>query len=450
MANEGVQRLEGYDVVIAGAGTASPVLAKELARMGKKVICLEKGDDSRRWLNGTVLSMIAGKHSEMHLPKSMMVPTIEGDEVLIPFGLGGGSKTYAGLATTPDYDWWRSYGVDLEPYRQWAEEESWVSDVPEEFVSDGEKLYMEAAAKVGFPMGITQKHLRFERCLPKGCARCSYGCPNKAKWDATYSAYDAMKYGAKFLWHVKVEAPIIENGKAVGLRGKRKDGSVIEVRGKTVVVSCGGYGSVPIARSAGLEEAGTTFAGDASVLTWGILPKGMKGNQHDHPMVAQMHYLPTQTHYGSCFQTKMGWFGMTFFVKPSRGIKHFFDWDRVMITFAKTKDDGQGHVGDDGSLSKTYTEADNYRLDFARDVGKKILVAAGCAPDAIYHHKILLAHPSATVPLGKLLDSNFEVKGIPNLFFCDTSAFPESIGAPTVLTLVHMAKYEAEYLATVV
>lgn len=449
MATSEVKRMDGYDVVIASAGTTACVLAKELSRMGKKVICLEKGDDSRFLLNGTAMSMVAGKHAEMRLPKSMFVPTKEGDDVIIPFGLGGGSKTYAGLATTPDYEQWRKWGIDLEPYRAWAEEESWVADVPEEFISDGEKLYMEAAEKVGFPMEITQKHIKFDRCTPKGCAKCSYGCPSKAKWDATYSAYEAMDNGAEFLWHTTVQEAIIENGKAVGFRAKKKDGTMLEVRGKAAVVSCGGYGSVPIARKAGLKDAGTTFAGDASVLTWGILPKGMKGNQHDFPMVAQMHYEPTQTRFGSCMHTQTGWLGTAIFVEGIKVLKYLPAWPRILVSFAKTHDDALGYVGDDGSMSKTYSETDKHRLDFARETSTKILIAAGCDPKSISHNKIILAHPSATVPMGRFLDSNLEVKGVPGLYFCDTSAFPESIGAPTVLTLVHLAKHLSDHLQRV-
>ncbi len=280
MANEKVQRMDGYDVVIAGAGTTACVLSKELARMGKKVIALEVGDDSRAFL-GTFLENACGKHKKTVLTK-------EGDMVLLPLGLGGGAKTFPGLVATPDYDWWRSYGIDLEPYREWAEDEAWVSDTPDEFIGPGEKAYMEAAAKVGFEMEICQKHIKFERCKPRGCNLCSVGCPNKARWDPTYSAYDAMDYGAKFLYHIKVENAIIENGKAVGFRGKKKDGSIIEARGEVAVCSCGGYGSVAIARKAGLKEAGTTFAGDASVVTWGLLPRGQQGNQIDHPLIAGM------------------------------------------------------------------------------------------------------------------------------------------------------------------
>ncbi len=131
-------------------------------------------------------------------------------------------------------------------------------------------------------------------------------------------------------------------------------------------------------------------------------------------------------------------------------LRYFPDFKRLMVAYAKTHDDAQGYVGDDGSLSKTYTKRDEEVIEFARETNRKILIAAGCDPDRVYDTKIVLAHPSATVPIGKLLDTNCQAIGIPNLYFCDTSVFPESIGAPTVFTLVHLAKYMADHLATVV
>ena len=448
MVNEQVVRMEGYDVVIAGAGTTSCILAKVLAERGKKVIVLEEGDDSRKFLNGTIFSMMLGGHQK----KTSFVgcSTREGETVLIALGLGGGSKTYGGLAVRPDYDWWRSFGIDLEPYREWAEKETWVAEIPKEFIGPGEELYAEAADKVGFPMEINYKHVNFDRCLPRGCAVCAYGCPQKAKYDATYSAQDAMKLGAKYVWHVTVTEPIIENGKAVGFRGKRKDGVTVEARGKVAVASAGGFGNVALARKAGLEKAGTTFAGDASVLSWGILPQGVQGNQIDHPMVYGMEYKPTHTYFGSCMHTRLGWLGASIPVDGLSVLKYGLSYKRLFVSFAKTKDDALGHVYDDGTMSKTYSKADEERLDFARDVNKKICLAAGCAPESISHNSVILAHPSATVKVGESVDSHLEAKTVKNLFFCDTSVFPESLGAPTVLTLAHLAKYEGEYLASIV
>jgi choline dehydrogenase-like flavoprotein len=446
--NGRVERMEGYDVVIAGAGTTACVLAKELALKGKKVVVLDIGDDSRRFL-GSTLSTLSTKHKlgTTFSPSR----TKEGDTLMLPIGLGGGSKTYAGLSTSPDYDWWRSWGVDLEPYREWAEKESWVSPVPPEFMSEGELYFAEAADKAGFPMSVSRKHIKFDRCKPKGCQSCSFGCPNEARWDATYAGWDAMKLGAKFVWKVRVEEPILESGKAVGFRGKKEDGSVVEARGKVAVGCAGGYGNVAIARKAGLKDAGTTFAGDASIITWGLVPKGQKGNLVDHPMVHTMHYEPTRTHFGSCMMTRLGFLGANV-MKYGIGMAKYalFDYDRILFAYAKTKDDGEGYVYDDGSMSKTYTERDRHQLEFAKETNRKILLAGKCDPNKIFDYIIMLAHPSATVPIGTCVDTHLEAKGVPNLYFCDSSVFPESIGSPTVLTLVHLAKYEAEYLATVV
>ncbi|MEA3374636.1 MAG: NAD-binding protein, partial [Chloroflexota bacterium] len=81
MANRQVKRMEGYDVVIAGAGTTACMLAKDLTQRGKKVILLEEGDDSRKFLNGTVFSMMLGGHQKK-MGSFMGCVTREGDRVL--------------------------------------------------------------------------------------------------------------------------------------------------------------------------------------------------------------------------------------------------------------------------------------------------------------------------------------------------------------------------------
>ena len=54
-------------------------------------------------------------------------------------------------------------------------------------------------------------------------------------------------------------------------------------------------------------------------------------------------------------------------------------------------------------------------------------------------------HPSATVRIGDMLNSNLqtEVKG---LYVCDASVFPEALDRPTVLTIIALAKRLARHL----
>jgi choline dehydrogenase-like flavoprotein len=116
--------------------------------------------------------------------------------------------------------------------------------------------------------------------------------------------------------------------------------------------------------------------------------------------------------------------------------------------FAKVSDDGVGRVMANGKISKTFTEQDNQRFEYAREINTKVLVKAGCDPDDIHHSGFVLGHPSGTVKVGQLLDTNLETS-VKNLYCCDTSVFPEAPGRPPALTVVILGKRLARRLETI-
>ncbi|MEA3376746.1 MAG: GMC family oxidoreductase N-terminal domain-containing protein, partial [Chloroflexota bacterium] len=398
---------------------------------------------------GSPMALINGKHAMMNLPKSMYVTTEQGDEVIVGKGLGGGTKLYAGAAFMPDFEMWRNWDIDLEPYVDEAKVDSWASQVPDEFLGPGARRMMEASRKVGLPMHPADKHVDWDGCRV-GCNLASVGCPHGAKWEGTYAAREAVNRGAELLFNTKAEEVILENGVAVGLRATKRD-THLEVRAEAVVSSCGGWGSVPLAKNAGLDEAGSWFTGDPSLITFGFLPKGQQGNAREHQFAALYHDKENGCIFGSIglspFMTWVMQYGM---LEGLRALKDIGRYGQLMTVFSKVHDDDQGWVGDDGSMSKTYTPLDVERQEYSWEMNRKMLIAAGCDPDDLHRLTIILGHPSGTVKIGKLLDSHCQSVDVPNLYFCDASVFPEALGMPPVLTLVCLAKYEADYLATVV
>jgi len=449
MVNGKTTVIDGYDVVIAGAGPTGCVLAKELVKKGKKVILLEAGDDSRAFI-GTPLGLICGKHAITNLPKSMFITTEEGDQVIVGRGLGGGTKLYAGAAFMPDFNMWRSWKIDLEPYIDEAVKESWVSEIPDDFVGQGARRMMEASAKVGLPFKKMLRHVRWDRCI-KGCNKAGVGCAQEAKWEGKYTLEDAIKMGARVMYNTTAQEVILENGKAVGFRAVQK-GNPVEVRASAVISSCGGYSSVALAKKAGLDRAGSTFTGDPSCMTFGFLPKGQTGNGNEHQFAAAYHDKPHGCIFGSvCGSSSLfSWIVMRAMKEGLGVIKDAGKYNQVMTVFSKVHDDDRGWVDADGKMSKTYSALDMERQAYSWDMNDKILIASGCDPDNLIKMPVILGHPSGTVQIGKLLGHHCESLDIPNLYFCDASCFPEALGMPPVLTLVALAMYEADYLASVI
>jgi choline dehydrogenase-like flavoprotein len=60
-----------------------------------------------------------------------------------------------------------------------------------------------------------------------------------------------------------------------------------------------------------------------------------------------------------------------------------------------------------------------------------------------------MGHPSGSVKVGQLVDTNLETS-VKNLYCCDTSVFPEAPGRPPALTVVVLAKRLAKRLEGIV
>jgi choline dehydrogenase-like flavoprotein len=81
----------------------------------------------------------------------------------------------------------------------------------------------------------------------------------------------------------------------------------------------------------------------------------------------------------------------------------------------------------------------------AADVAARILRQAACDPDTIFTTPLRGTHPSGTVRIGAMLDTNLQTE-VPNLYVCDASVFPEALARPTVLTIISLARRLAVHL----
>ena len=70
---------------------------------------------------------------------------------------------------------------------------------------------------------------------------------------------------------------------------------------------------------------------------------------------------------------------------------------------------------------------------------------AGAKESSIYPMKAAGAHPSATCRIGVVIDKNLETQ-IKDLYCCDASVFPSSLGAPVVWTVVSLGKRLSKHL----
>jgi choline dehydrogenase-like flavoprotein len=123
----------------------------------------------------------------------------------------------------------------------------------------------------------------------------------------------------------------------------------------------------------------------------------------------------------------------------------WLQWNKMLGMMIKLKDDISGGIYPDGTIRKPMTADDNDRLTDAYEVCKKILIEAGAKKSSLFMRPFIGTHPSGTVRIGDMLDTNLqtEVKG---LYVCDASVFPEALDRPTVLTIIALGKRLAKHL----
>ncbi len=433
------------DVVIVGGGPAGCTLAKELSAKGKKVVLIEKGSDDERFLGsglGVLLRLEKGFHFPLPLKKSA-----EGDTIILAKCLGGGTLLYAGAASRPDLDYWKRYGIHLDnALIEEAIDECWVNEVPDEYIGPGTRRVWEAADALNLPFRKQLRHIDFNNCRP-ACEYCLNGCRLGAKWTAREYARVAKENGATLLLNTEVKDIVIENGVAGGVIAKRKNGPSYQINAKVVVCAAGGTYTARLLQHCGFPEAGSWFTGDPTFFTFGFVKDG-PSNAGEHCMSAGWHDEENKVLFCSMLSPKISWHLQCIQDEGVKGLGLLPRYRRALGMFAKMSDEGKGNVSADGRITKTFIEEDRKRFEYSRDLNTKILIKAGCDPDDIHHSSFVMGHPSGTVRVGELLDTNLETR-VKNLYCCDTSVFPEAPGMPPALTIVVLAKRLARRLETV-
>lgn len=432
------------DVVIAGAGPAGCTLARELSNKGKKVVLIEQGTYSKRFF-GNPLGILCRMEKSPHLFPTRR--TTEGYSVILGRGVGGGTLLYAGSAFLPGHEYWKDYGIEFpQEMIDEAARETWYTMPPDEFVGQGSRRIMQAANELGIPFEKVARHVDFSKCKI-GCDLCVMGCPRDAKWTAMEYADEAVKNGTILLTSTKVTDIIVENGVAGGLKAKG-DGKEYRINAKATICACGGIHTAELLQKIGIKDAGGWFTGDPTTFSFGFLKEG-KGNAHEHSMAVGWHDEENGVVYCAMAAPAISWHMQFLQDELFRYLARIGKYKKVLSVFEKVSDEGQGTCHPNGKISKRFTDKDWKVFKHARDTAEKILVKSGCDPDDLHHANFVLGHPSSTVKVGVLLDTNLETQ-VKNLYCCDTSAFPKAPGRPPALTVVVLAKRLAKHLEAVV
>ncbi|MBN2549165.1 MAG: GMC family oxidoreductase [Anaerolineales bacterium] len=425
------------DVIVVGSGPGGASVARELTKNGKKVLLLERGIDQRsRSYYGTYLGAI------LYSDRGSLLFSQEGLNIVRPLLVGGATSMYCGCASPPPTWLKEKYGVDIDAEVAETIDELEIAPLPPGLRGVASTRIARAAQALGYNWQAQPKFMKPTRAQKFDCgAKCMLGCRCGAKWNAAEWVDEAVAAGADLRTRARVERVLIEDGHAVGVSG-RLEGRPFTARAGTVILSAGGIGTPRILQASGLKQAGQGMTMDVTVMVYGFIKEAGIGKE------PPMTWSWEDPEVGYMLSTLLDPWLLYPLINVLKGPQYLLTWPRwgnILGVMIKLKDSISGGVFPNGKISKPLTDYDRPRLKMAEEVCRKILVEAGAKPETIFMTPLRGTHPSGTVRIGEMLDTNLQTE-IAGLYACDASTFPEALDRPTVLTILGLGKRLARHL----
>jgi choline dehydrogenase-like flavoprotein len=422
-----------YDVIVVGSGPGGATVAREMAKYKKRVLLIERGGRIDR-VGNTISMVLMSKRFGLTLSR-------ERSWVVSVHNYGGASTLSAGCAVSPPEVVFGPVGIDLSEEAAEARKDLGVGKLPDELVGKANLKLLETAHDLGYRWEKFDKFIDPAKCIPD-CSDCMLGCKRGAKWTSRVYGDEAVALGAELALSTKVRRVMTEGGKATGVQAVRW-GRPVRYFGKSVVLSAA-VGTPIILKNTGIDDAGKGLACDWLQFVGGIVP-GLT-TSGANPMS-----VGTLEHYDSdgiaILPVFPGWgaFAMQLLLMGPQHLPKLARLSRYTGIMVKIRDEVSGEIYSESDFSKPITERDRKRLKKGTTVIRKILKRLGAADRSILELDPIGAHPQATCRIGAVVDKNLETT-IGNLYVCDTSVFPQSLGLPTVWTTVSLGKRLAKHL----
>jgi choline dehydrogenase-like flavoprotein len=485
------------DVVVVGSGAGGAVAARELARDGRSVLVLEEGGHYTPAEYGSMRP--SDSFRRIAREAGMSVVLGRGETPLISLLAGkcvGGSSALTGAVCfrVPEkvgHTWTKDLGLGamapeaLEPHYRDVERICHVGEVGEHLRSRATELFVEGADK----LGISMKSMRRNTKGCRGAARCNFGCPHGAKMSVDVAFLpDAVRHGATIVSDALVERIDIRGGRARGVSGRFLDGVTgeprvrFEVRAKVVIVACGSMHTPLLLRRSGLESrhVGRHLTLHPSVRVGALFDENVDGWDGALQSVYSDHFVDEGIWLNGVY-TAVNVLAAAF---PGFGRQH-----RSMVTKMPNlalfggmvhDDEGDGQVRrwlsreplvlyrmaarDRARLFKTMHILGN--MAFAAGARAVLLPIFGSplierreALDPLLEGKVpaqrvecLAFHPlgsarMASDPRNGVVKPTGETWAVENLFVCDGSVLPTSIGVNSQLPIMSVAMMLARGIA---
>lgn len=273
---------EIFDVIVVGSGAAGAVAAHAFAHAGLSVGIVEEGPWLRtKDMDGDVhaafLRVMRDSGMQVLSGRAFM-PVLQGRCV------GGSTLVNSAIAwRIPEdvVDEWRTrFGLGrvvtmraLEPHFEALERDLHVAEVAPEVLGENNRLFIEEARRFGF---VAAKMRRYDRGC-HGSGECLTGCPHGAKqgMSVTYVPW-ALSLGARLFTSCRAEYVELAGDRAVGIVARGKGGHLLTLRARyAVVVAASTIQSPNLLRRSGLRSKalGEHFQAHPAVALGGLFDR---------------------------------------------------------------------------------------------------------------------------------------------------------------------------------
>jgi len=490
------------DVVIVGSGAAGATLAYELAARGREVLLLERGrhvDASQFTEDEPTQYSALYANGALELSTNFRFAVTQGSCV-------GGSTVVNNSVCFDIPDpvlarWVDPKGLDagLDPDRlraSFAHLRSWLPVIdqarPPQLggaapLNPGGRKFVEGVRALGLtdpPYDCSVVSANIEGCV--GCGYCNIGCQFGKKLSMLAKTLpDAQRDfpgRVRILPECSVERVETDGRRAHTVQATLPNGRTLRVRPHTVVLSAGALASSLLLKRSGLggPQVGRRLAFNVGSPMTAEFEEAV----HSERGLQMSHYLTPPASDGFVLET---WFNPVVFqslVMPGWLEQHTHNMNRyehmtcvgALVGTDSNATVGPGLFGRGMSLRYTPAPADFARVVAGLKLAGRILLASGATrvmPSTFAYYEFTTveeldrlgdlvhddselwlnsSHPQGGNPLSRhpangVVDPSFRVHGSENLYVCDASVFPSSLGVNPQLTVMALAHYAAPHIA---
>ena len=351
----------------------------------------------------------------------LLLPSMRIDkqkEMVMVFGRGvGGTTTLAtGNAVRAD-EGLKKIGIHLDEEFSELYRELPITTDHQRYWSPITKRTFQVMLEMGLDPQPMPKFLRPNNC--RLCGHCSIGCPTRAKWDAR----ELLK-GLNVVTDCKVTRIDIDDRlarKVYAQKGLRH----LTLEADIIIVAAGGYGTPDILRASGIDCQPTLFV-DPVLCVAAPMEKVHQDRQLLMPFVSQR-----EKYIISPYMDWLSFFFNRSWRKPM---------DSVVSLMIKLADVEQGDVSHN-RMQKELTPLDHQRLQQGVNDCREILMQLGIKQQDIFLGTLNAGHPGGMLPLTSSEAETLHSPLLPdNLYVCDATILPQSLGLPPMLTIMALAK----------